>query len=171
MPKSGTADIPHVTVHDHYIHKPSGTQKQMDLGNPVGLYAVNNQNPKPAMQLQAYLTWFEKFDANPVYLKNAQSLLSKGNTEQEIHYHYAHGQWDEIMALSAKLNTASISAYERPRLAREWRASVPQSSKSRPVTSGASSTMLLWKLPSPTVKAEPEPAKTSRIDLNVPLMV
>jgi hypothetical protein len=111
MPKSGTADIPHVTVHDHYIHKPSGTQKQVSLGNPVGLYAVNNPNPKPAMQLQAYLTWFEKFDANPVYLKNAQSLLSKGNMEQEIHYHYAHGQWDKIMAISARLNTSEISAW------------------------------------------------------------
>jgi Tfp pilus assembly protein PilF len=110
MPKSGTADIPHVTVHDHYIRKPVSI-KQPALGKPVGLYAVNQSSPTQSMQLQAYLTWFEKFDANYVYLKNAQSLLGKGSLEQEIHYHYAHGQWNNIMAISAKLRTDEISSW------------------------------------------------------------
>jgi len=120
MPKSGTADIPHVTVHDHYIRKPGKIQEAVSVGNPVGLYAVNQPNPKPAMQLQAYLTWFEKFDASPVYLKNAQNLLNKGSSEQEIHYHYAHGQWNKIVELSARLNTENVSAWTAYRIGKAF---------------------------------------------------
>jgi len=120
MPKSGTSDIPHVTVHDHYVRKPKKTNEAISLGKPIGLYAVNQTNPKPAMQLQAYLTWFEKFDANPVYLKNAHTLLSKGGIEQEIHYYYAHGQWDEIMVLSGKLNNNETSAWTAYRVGKAF---------------------------------------------------
>ena len=120
MPKSGTADIPHVTVHDHYIRKPSGNIKTAPLGNPVSLYAVNQPNPKPTMQLQAYLTWFEKFDANPVYLKNAQNLLNKGSVEQEIHYQYAHGQWIKIISLAPKVNNTEISAWTAYRIGKAF---------------------------------------------------
>ncbi len=119
MPKSGTADIPHVTVHDHYIRKPAA-QNQLNPGKPVGLYSVNQRSPKPAMQLQAYLTWFEKFDANPVYLNQAGKLLDNGNKEQEVHYHYAHGQWDKIIAISTELNSAEISAWTAYRTAKAY---------------------------------------------------
>jgi Flp pilus assembly protein TadD len=120
MPKSSTADIPHVTVHDHYIRKPMGTPKPLALGNPVGLYAVNQPAPKPGMQLQAYLTWFEKFDANPVYLKNARTLLDKGTQEQEIHYYYAHGQWEKMVAMSDKINKEDISAWTAYRIGKAF---------------------------------------------------
>jgi cytochrome c-type biogenesis protein CcmH/NrfG len=120
MPKSGTADIPHVTVHDHYIRKPGKNEQATDIGKPVGLYAVNQPTPKPEMQLQAYLTWFEKFDANPVYLKNAGMLIDKGSSEQEIHYHYAHGQWNKITALADKINTSGISAWTAYRLGKAF---------------------------------------------------
>ncbi len=119
MPSSGTADIPHVTVHDHYIRKP-GNQTTPAIGNPIGLYAVNQAKPKPSMQLQAYISWFEKFEASPIYLQKARELLKQGNKEQEVHYYYANGQWQNIVAIAATLPAEQQTAWTCYRIAKAF---------------------------------------------------
>lgn len=95
MPPSDTRDIPHVTVHDHYIRKPSA----MNQGNPVitGLYAVNNKNPDESMRARAYITWYEKFERNNLYAENARALAEKQDAAVQIHYLYATAQFAKLV--------------------------------------------------------------------------
>jgi tetratricopeptide (TPR) repeat protein len=91
MPKSGADDIPHVTVHDHYIRKPT-TKTLVNKGNLKGLYSINNINPSKTSSIKAYLSYYEKFDPNEKYLQEARKLLNTiQNTELEIYYYYLLG--------------------------------------------------------------------------------
>jgi tetratricopeptide (TPR) repeat protein len=84
IPKSGSIDIPHVTVHDHYIRKPI-KQKQIDaIKTFVGLYAINEKSPSIYTKAKAYLQQYEKFEFKQYYLDSAQALLSDKSKESII---------------------------------------------------------------------------------------
>ncbi|MCK6650044.1 MAG: cytochrome c3 family protein, partial [Bacteroidia bacterium] len=55
MPRSGSIDIPHVTVHDHYIRKPVKKEEIAKVKKFIGLYAVNEKNPDNTTKAKAYL--------------------------------------------------------------------------------------------------------------------
>jgi tetratricopeptide (TPR) repeat protein len=75
MPLSGSTDIPHVSVHDHYIRKPI-TQKEKDkIKTFVGLYSVNEKDPDELTRAKAYLNQYAKFEQNKTYLNSARELL------------------------------------------------------------------------------------------------
>lgn len=79
MPVSGSVDIPHVTVHDHYIRKrPIALQEAKDRGRFLGLRCVNNPNPDIRSRLVAYVQHFEKFDVGNSVLLDSAVQLSKG---------------------------------------------------------------------------------------------
>lgn len=117
MPSSDTRDIPHVSIHDHYISKstafnPKNPKKTVTQSSSVsGLHAVNSKNPSNAELFKAYITYFEKFDQNALYMKEAQRLLAKEgeNTESvssasigleaRIHYQYNQQAFGAIIAL------------------------------------------------------------------------
>ncbi|MBP7809704.1 MAG: tetratricopeptide repeat protein [Bacteroidia bacterium] len=81
MPSSGSTDIPHVTVHDHYIRKPV-TQKEKDkLKKFIGLYAVNEKSPSNLTKAWAYINQYDKFEPKPEYLDSAQKYLSDKTVE------------------------------------------------------------------------------------------
>lgn len=81
MPRSGSIDIPHVTVHDHYIRKPQAdTLKQVDAVKKfLGLYAVNEKNPAPSIRAIAYLQQYEKFSQDPQLLDSAKKYLPENS--------------------------------------------------------------------------------------------
>jgi tetratricopeptide (TPR) repeat protein len=79
MPKSGSIDIPHVTVHDHYIRKPLRKKDKEGIKEFIGLYAINEKNPSKITKAKAYLNQYEKFELKPEYLDSAKSLLSDKN--------------------------------------------------------------------------------------------
>lgn len=84
MPKSGSIDIPHVTVSDHKIAIPydkSSYQKEK-LKKFVGLYCINNDDPSELSLLRAYLQQYEKFEQAAYYLDSAYTYLSL--LEQEL---------------------------------------------------------------------------------------
>ncbi len=76
MPRSGSIDIPHVTVHDHYIRKPVKKKVGSKAKEFIGLYAVNEKNPSRATKAKAYLQQYDKFESNPVFLDSAMIYLS-----------------------------------------------------------------------------------------------
>jgi tetratricopeptide (TPR) repeat protein len=83
MPPSGSTDIPHVTVHDHYIRKPV-TQKDKDkLKKFIGLYAINEKDPSDLTKAWAYINQYDKFEPKSEYLDSAQKYLGD-NTKEEI---------------------------------------------------------------------------------------
>ncbi len=78
MPMSGSKDIPHVQIHDHYIRKPLSTKEISSISKFVRLACVSDQSSPGALtEANAYLNLFEEYESDKSYLKTAQSLLEK----------------------------------------------------------------------------------------------
>lgn len=122
MPASGSEDIPHVLVHDHKIQRPSKIiNLEKEKGQLLGLYAVNNPNPSKESLIKAYLSYFEKFDANPFYLQKASELLQdQENIEDQLLLHYLKGQNAEVIRLSEQLKSENIEAWTCYRIAKSY---------------------------------------------------
>jgi tetratricopeptide (TPR) repeat protein len=83
MPKSGSIDIPHVTVHDHYIRKPLSKTEKEKIKEFIGLYSVNEKNPDALTKARAYINQYEKFEWKEYYLDSALRLLP-GTTKEDL---------------------------------------------------------------------------------------
>ena len=94
MPASDTRDIPHVTVHDHKIQRPKSFQvpggssnysSDNGFGKTTGeLWCVNSKSSEISTEVNAYLSYFEKFDANPLYLSAGKKMLGKWQAKEGI---------------------------------------------------------------------------------------
>ncbi len=83
MPMSGSIDIPHVTVHDHYIRKPITQNEKDKIKTFVGLYAINEKDPSNLTKAWAYINQYDKFESKTEYLDSAQKYLSD-KTKEDI---------------------------------------------------------------------------------------
>ena len=115
MPVSSTEDIPHVTVHDHKIDVP-GNQVSNKTGKLIGLKSVNNPNPNIRTLIKAYLTYYEKFEANALYRQKAKELLEKENhPDLWVHYYYQIQDWNSLLTWESKVrsmeNIDGLTAY------------------------------------------------------------
>ena len=100
MPPSGSEDIPHVSVHDHYIRVPKAKKDVDQMQKLVGLYAVNNPSPDIETEILAYLEYWEKFDKNPFYLQKAGTLLETNNFPKLwLKYYYLMDNYSSATAL------------------------------------------------------------------------
>ncbi len=120
MPKSGTEDIPHVSIHDHYIRKPV---KKLDAvsGQLKGLYCINNDNPTRETTIKAYLSYYEKFDPKVLFLNEARKLLDKKvNIPLEIHYWYLKGEHNKVIKFSKKGNLKNMEAWDLYRIGQSY---------------------------------------------------
>lgn len=75
MPNSGSTDIPHVSVHDHYIKKPITKKEKASIKEFLGLIAINESNPDNHSKVKAYINQYEKFEKNEFYLDSALKLI------------------------------------------------------------------------------------------------
>jgi len=82
MPSSGSTDIPHVSVHDHYIRKPITKSQKDKIKTFVGLFSINEKNPRALTKAQAYINQYEKFDQNFSFLDSAAFLLKDKKAEE-----------------------------------------------------------------------------------------
>jgi len=102
MPVSGSTDIPHVSVHDHYIRKPLGPTEKQKIKKFIGLYAVNEKNPEPLVKARAYLNHYDKFEQNKVFLDSARFWLSKcaenaSSFQTQIQLSFTEGKHSEVV--------------------------------------------------------------------------
>ncbi|MGZ3866152.1 MAG: tetratricopeptide repeat protein [Bacteroidia bacterium] len=81
MPKSGSIDIPHVTVHDHFIRKPVSKKEKDGIKTFIGLFAINENNPDALTKAKAYINQYEKFEQKSYYLDSAAKYLSEKRVE------------------------------------------------------------------------------------------
>jgi hypothetical protein len=108
MPPSGSEDIPHVSVHDHYIRVPKAKKDVDQMHKLIGLYAVNNPSPDRETEILAYLEYWEKFDKNPFYLQKAGKLLETNNFPKLwLKYHYLMRDYSSATALGLEANALS----------------------------------------------------------------
>jgi tetratricopeptide (TPR) repeat protein len=123
MPASGSEDIPHVLVHDHKIQRP---KKMGDLeqskGKLLGLYAVNNPNPDNKTLVKAYISYFEKFNPDALFLSKAQSIIEKNDidVEYKIHLAYVKGNFKEVSSLAKDLGERNLDAWTNYRIAKSF---------------------------------------------------
>ncbi len=107
MPSSGSTDIPHVSVHDHYIRKPLTRKEKDKIKTFVGLHSVNEKKPGALTRAKAYLNQYEKFEQNPVYLDSAKYLLGNKSDLSKNRYallqlYFMQQDFSQILSL---LNT------------------------------------------------------------------
>jgi len=116
MPLKGAKDIPHVSIHDHFIRIP-GDETHNDLpdGRITGLKSINGGDETASTQLSAYLSYFEKFDAQDLYMKKAEEIADEINTKEYspvvIHYWYNKQQYSEVKYIADKLDTAQVNPH------------------------------------------------------------
>lgn len=104
LPLSGATDIPHVTVHDHYIRKPLSGAEIRKMRRFIGLQSVNEKHPNVLTRTRAYIAQYEKFGQEKMYLDSARLLLNKINTgpektEAAIHLFYAAHEYKALIQL------------------------------------------------------------------------
>jgi len=104
MPLTGAVDIPHVSIHDHFIKKWKKGEKDVPktVGAFKGLKCLNNTNPDYASLAQAYLYFYEKFehksyllDSALIYINKLPSNLIKNKIN--IHYSYLRNDFDRLI--------------------------------------------------------------------------
>jgi tetratricopeptide (TPR) repeat protein len=111
MPKSGSIDIPHVTVHDHFIRKPLSNADKNGIKEFIGLYAINEKKPNSITQAKAYLNQYEKFENKTYYLDSALNYLSdktdadlKMNFEALIQLYFIKNDFNKIVYYTNKIS-------------------------------------------------------------------
>ncbi len=123
MPASGTSDIPHVTVHDHYIRKPAHSMQQ--TGTLIGLRCITQQNPDKLTWTEAYISYYEKFDKNKLYLNKAIELGAQldaknpAHVEVLIHLYYINAQYALLVKLAENIHD-NFSAWTAYRIAKSY---------------------------------------------------
>ena len=108
MPVSGSIDIPHVSVHDHYIRKPFTKKDKDKLKSFLGLYSINEKNPDYLTRAKAYINQYEKFEQETHYLDSATRILAGKKIEWEnvsinIHLYFLKANYSEILNLVSRL--------------------------------------------------------------------
>ncbi|MCZ8286127.1 MAG: tetratricopeptide repeat protein, partial [Bacteroidia bacterium] len=115
MPNSGSIDIPHVTVHDHYIRKPLSKAEKQGVKTFIGLYAINEKHPAPIIKAKAYLNQYEKFEHREYYLDSAAFYLKdktdhdlKNNLEPLVQLYFTKNNFGQIVTYINRLSDAYV---------------------------------------------------------------
>lgn len=108
MPASGSIDIPHVSVHDHYIRKPVSKKEKESIKEFIGLFSINEKNPDKLTKARAYLDQYEKFEQNAVYLDSVEYLLHQEKDLPKkapvlIKFFFIKQQYDKIITTLQQL--------------------------------------------------------------------
>jgi predicted CXXCH cytochrome family protein len=119
----------------------SKNSTEMSKGKLLGLYCVNNPSPNQLSEISAYLSYFEKFDPQPLYLQKAEQLIQTadfdehvvGNLsgdiiklEKQIHLYFLKQmysnviQLDGIEELTEESNQKSVDVWTYYRLAKSF---------------------------------------------------
>ncbi len=85
MPKTGSIDIPHVAVTDHYIRIPN---TENDPAQFRGLYSYNNANPSNKTISRGYLELYERYVHNNGLLDSAKKYMPSDDQIDNIRLAY-----------------------------------------------------------------------------------
>lgn len=124
MPLQGTADIPHVSIHDHFIRKPNAKKSDTSTLKIKGLRCITNKNPDINTETEAYISYYEKFDNNSIYINKAVEKSKKLNTKNSnhqitlIHLYYILKQYKDILSMNLDLKEIKKDAWSCYRIAK-----------------------------------------------------
>lgn len=101
MPKSGSIDIPHVSITDHNIQVPGRPRRD----SRTGLLCMTDKNPSALLKARGYLRFYEGFTSNPAYLDSAEFYLDQSDAREEeaisawAELYYLRGDYQEVVLL------------------------------------------------------------------------
>ncbi len=110
MPKSGSIDIPHVRITDHFIsvHKPK-TAARFQEKSFLGIEILTKDHPTPLDMARGYLAMHDKYIASPVMLDSAWHYLRLSQAPPEkllpakIHYYFLRKNYEKLIGTASKL--------------------------------------------------------------------
>jgi ssDNA-binding Zn-finger/Zn-ribbon topoisomerase 1 len=120
MPRSGSIDIPHVTITDHNIrkeYKPASTLSVDEVANVrqfIGLECLTDPTPALPNKMEAYLDFYEKYSSKGYVLDSAYKLLQQLKATDKyylklaVHYYYLKGNFAEVIKISGQLKPESM---------------------------------------------------------------
>ncbi len=89
MPASGATDIPHVSVHDHFIRIPLTEEETEKIREFVGINCINNPDVDQVTRGKAFIAYYEKFGFTIDALDSARKYIP-GKTKLEIGKNFRH---------------------------------------------------------------------------------
>jgi len=115
MPAGGSTDIPHVSVHDHFIRKPTPPTKVEKIKKFLGLVAINNPSPDSITKAIGFIQQYEKFEQRREYLDSAELLLSyTGKNEMLkkfhalIYFHFVRKDFRRVLEITETFGKETI---------------------------------------------------------------
>ncbi|CAN5175341.1 hypothetical protein BH09BAC1_BH09BAC1_28830 [soil metagenome] len=120
MPRTGSIDIPHVTITDHYIRKDYGGGKTMTVEEVagvkrfLGLECLTDDAPTLHNRVEAYLDFYEKYSAQAYVLDSAFNYLKQIKTTDAdylplaVHYWFLKGNYQEVSKLLNQQKPAQL---------------------------------------------------------------
>lgn len=122
MPKSGSTDIPHVRITDHYIRKGNTILNQPEISPPppaadrqfLGLKILTKDDATPLEMARGYIAMFDKYVPSPVMLDSAQYYLELSNqpfVEQfstQIHYCFAREDYEGLLKIVGEWSNENL---------------------------------------------------------------
>jgi tetratricopeptide (TPR) repeat protein len=83
MPLTGSSDIPHVSIHDHYIRK-SYKSAPTENGAFLDLKSINNPSPSAKSRAKAFLQQYERFNPGDLFLLDSASAILDRNGGRKV---------------------------------------------------------------------------------------
>ncbi|RMG87930.1 MAG: tetratricopeptide repeat protein [Bacteroidetes bacterium] len=132
MPKSGSIDIPHVRITDHFINKtPDYARKNAvnstDTPEFYGLKILTKDKATPLEMAKGYLELYDRYVSSPVMLDSAWYYLRQSSAsfeaqfEPTIHYFFAREDYQKIVETAAKWSVEKTSeAWTAYRVGQAW---------------------------------------------------
>ncbi len=106
MPKSGSTDIPHVAVTDHYIRIPENDVKEAEL---QGIVSYNNLQPSDLTLARGYLEVYERNRPEPSLLDSAKRYLQAENLIENIRLAFLQKNMNSVYSYARENQAADFS--------------------------------------------------------------
>jgi len=122
MPRSGSIDIPHVNITDHFISKTNtklnkvdslSEEKVEEIAGFLGLQSLVIEHPTPLDMAKGYLALWDKFMGTSLVLDSAKYYLDRSNASREAKHstliHYYFNKREYALILSKALASEQIN--------------------------------------------------------------
>lgn len=124
MPRTGSIDIPHVTITDHNISKATAKraggreiskEDKAEVAQFLGLECLTKENPTALERAKGYLALYDKFMKEPHVLDSAAFYLERSDAAPEaqlptrMHYLFAAERYAEIAKMGKSIEAASLT--------------------------------------------------------------
>lgn len=121
MPRTGSIDIPHVNITDHYLSKDNVKSKvalrnndKSEFAQFLGLEILTKTNPEPLEMAKGYIALYDKFTPDMQMLDSAKSYIDQSKLPEQqklttkIHYYFAKMNYSAIRQLTDNLDANII---------------------------------------------------------------